>query len=344
VVFSDLCPLYRQLRESWRIILQKLMSHRAQPAGPTVSVIMRSFNHAGYISHAIDSVLNQTITDLELIIVDDASRDRSQEIIRAIGNRDNRIKTILHSSNRGMAAGMNEGMAASTGKFIAFIDSDDIWERDKLEKQLEYLNRQTDCAAVWTEGRIINEQGVPTGETFTDIRWGKKRQKNGDLLHELVNGNFILLSSFLGKAKAVKAHPFWTELRYFNDWAFHFEMSLKHRYAFIPEPLTRYRVHAQSTQQDANGYRNDWIKTHALFLRKFARQLSTCQRSYLYFKMGELSREKGCWFRSCRYMLTAYRVDRSNSDALYCLSTTIKSRFPVLYRIARILMRRGASS
>ena len=155
---------------------------------PLVSVIMPSYNHERYISEAIESVLNQTFTDFEFIIIDDASKDKSKELIKAYEEQDSRIRAFFHKENKGIARTMNECLEESKGNFIAFFASDDVWVKEKLEKQLEVLNKNEDFI-VWSEGELIDAQGNPTGETFTQMHNAFKRIKSGDIFEELLKDN-----------------------------------------------------------------------------------------------------------------------------------------------------------
>lgn len=102
-----------------------------------VSVVIPTYNRANVLPRAINSVLNQTFTDFELIIVDDHSEEDITSIVDTFD--DNRVKIIRHSSNRGGAAARNTGIEEASGKYIAFLDSDDKWDKRKLEKQLRIL-------------------------------------------------------------------------------------------------------------------------------------------------------------------------------------------------------------
>ena len=107
---------------------------------PTVSVILPTYNRAEIVKRSILSVLNQTYKDFELIIIDDASTDKTRMIVEELG--DTRIKYLRNRQNLGPAASRNIGIKASRGIFIAFQDSDDEWRPDKLKKQVETLEKE----------------------------------------------------------------------------------------------------------------------------------------------------------------------------------------------------------
>ncbi|MGZ4848872.1 MAG: glycosyltransferase family 2 protein, partial [Halobacteriota archaeon] len=125
---------------------------------PQVSVLMKSYNHERFIAEAIESVLRQSFDDFELLIVDDASTDRSHEIIEGYRNEDSRIRTLFHTENLGITPVVNDGIDASKGTFIAQIDSDDVWREDKLQKQMDVL-ASNENLLVWSEGEIIDRNG-----------------------------------------------------------------------------------------------------------------------------------------------------------------------------------------
>ncbi len=104
---------------------------------PTVSVIIPTYNRAHLLGRAIESVLDQTYQDFEIIVVDDASADETEEVVKSFG--DDRINHIRHQKNKGGSAARNTGIKAARGEFIAFLDSDDEWVPKKLEKEIDRL-------------------------------------------------------------------------------------------------------------------------------------------------------------------------------------------------------------
>lgn len=133
---------------------------------PRVSVILTTYNRAELVGRAIQSVLDQTLRDFELIVVDDASEDDTADIIE--GFDDPRITYIRHDENRGGAAARNTGIKEASGEYIAFLDSDDKWLEDKLEKQVEALrNRPDNWGAIYC--LHYNESGEVIGTTHEGV-------------------------------------------------------------------------------------------------------------------------------------------------------------------------------
>ena len=100
-----------------------------------VSVVMPAYNAAPFIGSAVESVLRQTYADLELVVVDDASKDKTASVLRGL-HADARLRVLRHETNGGVARARNTALEASRGQYIAFLDADDLWEPDKLRKQI----------------------------------------------------------------------------------------------------------------------------------------------------------------------------------------------------------------
>lgn len=127
-----------------------------------VSIVIPVYNAEKYVEETILCVLNQTYKEWELLLVDDGSTDRSGAIIDAYANKDSRIKAI-HVKNGSAAKARNTGTEHASGRFLAFLDADDLWEKEKLEKELSFL-RQKDAAFVFTGYEFADGLGKGTGK------------------------------------------------------------------------------------------------------------------------------------------------------------------------------------
>ena len=123
-----------------------------------VSIVMPAYNAEAYIALAIDSVLRQTWQNFELIIMDDGSQDETPNLIRQYASQDKRIRPVFNAKNLGVAESRNRGLRLSQGDYIAFLDSDDIWRPQKLEKQLQ-LAQTTGAAILYSSYALIDEKG-----------------------------------------------------------------------------------------------------------------------------------------------------------------------------------------
>lgn len=125
-----------------------------------VSIIMPAYNAEQSIGAAIQSVCGQTFSDWELIVVDDASIDKTAEIVQEISAKDKRVLLFIIPHNVGVAAARNHGLSLCTGEYVAFLDSDDIWHKDKLQRQLVALT-QTNADLCFTAYNIVRQSGTP---------------------------------------------------------------------------------------------------------------------------------------------------------------------------------------
>lgn len=132
------------------------------------SVVIPSYNHEQFISESIESVLGQSVDDLELIIVDDASTDASRQIIESYTSRDPRIKVFLHETNMGVARTLNDGIEMATGRFICFLSSGDVWVEDKLRKQHAIFKHDENLVVV-SDAEVMDSQGRLFGKKASEL-------------------------------------------------------------------------------------------------------------------------------------------------------------------------------
>lgn len=199
------------------------------------SVIMPLYNSEKYIKEAVLSVLEQTYKNLELIIIDDCSTDDSKKIVNKLSLVDKRIKTVFLTENKGCADARNIGLTMSQGQYVAFIDSDDIWEKEKLEKQINVLeNNNVDIS--FTAYKIINENKV-----LIKNRAIKKEIKYTDLLKE----NSVAFSTVICKKNKLSKIQFKKEW-FHEDYVFLLDLlKNKCRAQGANTILVSYRLHSQ---------------------------------------------------------------------------------------------------
>jgi teichuronic acid biosynthesis glycosyltransferase TuaG len=123
-----------------------------------VSIITPSYNSSKFIVECVDSVISQTFQNWEMIIIDDCSKDNSRDVISNFSEKDKRLKSIFLEENVGAAEARNIAIKQAKGKYIAFLDSDDIWIKDKLEKQITFMN-DNNIAFSFTSYQPISEDG-----------------------------------------------------------------------------------------------------------------------------------------------------------------------------------------
>ena len=198
---------------------------------PRVSVVIPTYNRAVGVQKAIESVLAQTITNFEVIVVDDGSSDDTGKVLREVFG--DRIRYYVQT-NQGASVARNTGIDQALGEWIAFLDSDDLWEKDKLERQLKALERfGPQCGGCYTDTRFFNN---PETRTMFQMAEESYRHEgtmgvNAEALRLLVRpggaGMVICLSSFMVRADiARKAGGFDPVLLYSQDSDFMFRLAM----------------------------------------------------------------------------------------------------------------------
>ena len=219
---------------------------------PLVSVVIPAYNHEKYIGAAVESVLNQTCADLELIVIDDGSTDATGEIVRSY--TDSRM-SYTFQENQDAFNTINRGMGMARGQFIAILNSDDVYALDRLERLLA-VHYETDAQCLFTDVIPISDTGVE----FLDpaFGWNIWHAKNreyyrtcGNLYQAFLKGNFMVTTSnlFMTAAAQKKVGNF-CSLRYLHDYDFIFRMMLAHpgKVKYLSEEkLMYYRIHPGNT-------------------------------------------------------------------------------------------------
>jgi glycosyltransferase involved in cell wall biosynthesis len=300
---------------------------------PLVSVAIPSYNHEKYISEAIESVLNQTFTDLELIIIDDASHDKSPEIIEYYQKRDNRIRAFFHEQNLGTAKTLNDIIEKARGKYIAFFASDDVWFKDKLQEQIKILDKN-DNLVIWNEGLIINEEGNSQEILINQMNIHKKLKKSGDIFKELIiKSNFIFATSVIVKKDFLTDVRFNEKLRYFNDYKFALDLAANHEYYFITNPLSCYRIHGKNTiNSDEVGWNLDRAVCNLEILNDYGDNLSN------YIKNFILLDTSLAYYKSCEKNKALNNIKNAvlSKPLQYNLIYLLLASIPLITRIIKI--------
>ena len=199
---------------------------------PKVSIILPTYNRAHIIEKAIQSVLNQTYQDFEIIIIDDGSKDDTKKIIRGFQEKDNRIKYIRFEENKGAAAARNAGIKMSKGEYITFQDSDDEWVIDKLEKQMKVIETSSENIVIYCGFWRID------GDEKTYIPDINISNREGNIHKELLKGNFVDTPSILlPKKNLEKIGMFDENLLRLQDWDLSIRLSKYYNFKLIDEPL-----------------------------------------------------------------------------------------------------------
>ncbi|MEM7760561.1 MAG: glycosyltransferase [Cyanobacteria bacterium P01_A01_bin.40] len=246
---------------------------------PTISVIIPAYNAERTILETINSVRQQTIEDLEIIVINDGSHDRSLELLATV--TDARLK-VYSFPNAGLPTARNRGIARATGDYISFIDADDLWTTDKLEKQLAALqaNPDADVAYSWI-AVMLEARSDPTQISFFP---GKKISFKGNVYRQLLISNFIANgSNILVTSSAVQSiDGFDPQFKSCEDWDYYLRLASQFRFVVVPEYQILYR-------KSANSMTSNGLKIEQEGLKVINQVFQTVPRSLQHLKQRSIA-------------------------------------------------------
>lgn len=219
---------------------------------PLVSVIIAVHNGEHTIAETIQSVLNQTISDIELIIINDGSTDNTLDIIHNF--QDSRIS--VHSiSNSGPSVARNKGIEVARCKYLSFIDADDLWINNKLEKQLDIIQQLPEVEIVYCWTMFIDENGVILHPL-------KPLKFEGDVYENILVNNFIGSGSniLVSKEALQLVGKFDATLTYAEEWDLLIRLSKKYKFSLVKEYLVYYRQYTNSLSSNIDNLEKGTIK------------------------------------------------------------------------------------
>lgn len=217
----------------------------SQEALPTVSIVMAAYNAGAYIEQAIASIIAQTYSNFEILIVNDGSTDNTDAVVEKF-HSDRRVRYI-RQANAGQTAAKNKGIKESQGTFIAFCDADDFWHPEKLAKQLLKFDDER-VGVVYSDIQSVNSSGehIKTNEVLAG--------KAGDLLNELLFYNFIPFGTAIIRSSCLAQNGGFNEqYRMGIDWDLWLRISVNWHFAFVPEKLYFYREWEGQMSRNYNG-------------------------------------------------------------------------------------------
>jgi glycosyltransferase involved in cell wall biosynthesis len=210
---------------------------------PVISVLMPAFNVEKYIAAAIESILNQTFANFELIILDDGSSDGTAKIIDSYS--DIRIKKVFLSKNQGLVSARNSLVSMAQGKYVAFLDSDDIASSQRLEEQLQYL-QSNNLDLCGTDHWVLHQK---TGK----IKRSKQRHSDADIRAMISVCSPLCNPSVMGRTEVFKKTPYLPGNDGAEDYAMWVNLALEGcTFGNVPNNLITYRVHANQISQVQN--------------------------------------------------------------------------------------------
>lgn len=220
-----------------------------------MTAIALCYNHERFVRDCLEGIRAQSYQKFELIIADDRSSDGSVEVIqRWIANNSHvDVTFIRHHENRGLCRTLNEALRLARGDYISMIATDDIWEPDKLARQVAEMERlPSDVGVVYTDASMIDVDGRFLPKRFIETYRDIEHPPEGNLYEILWSGNFIPGMTTLIRRSVFEKVGFYDEELFYEDWEMWIRMSSRFNFRFLPVPLARYRVVPTSMSRTAN--------------------------------------------------------------------------------------------
>jgi len=229
-------------------------------ANPLVSIALCTYNGEQYLAEQLDSIISQTYQNLEIVVVDDSSSDRTAAIVKDYAGRDSRISYFINENNLGFNRNFEKALSLTSGDFIAISDQDDIWLPDKVNALLKNIDNNW---LIFSNSSYIGN--AAEGEMLKDF--SLPGNYKGIVLHNYVTGHTTLLRrELLGFALPIPAVGYY-------DWWLGFIAAYHHKIAYLPQALTLHRIHTASVMQkvaNEDNVRQQGFEITACMLSEFA--------------------------------------------------------------------------
>ncbi|OGW85168.1 MAG: hypothetical protein A3C35_07185 [Omnitrophica bacterium RIFCSPHIGHO2_02_FULL_46_11] len=241
---------------------------------PKVSVLIPAYNMASYLSEAIESVFRQTFKDFELIVIDDGSTDNTREIVSRFKNH--RID-YYYQDNQGRAAARNTGLHLAKGQYVAFLDADDVWNPDRLDRGVAALDSTPELGLVHGEVEVIDEKGTQDLKRTAQIRkyYQAERKKGSGHLRLLDKCAIFSSAILLRREYAVQVGDYDTAFPIYEDYDWYLRFSFCYPIGLINgPPIAKHRLHSE------NSFSGFDSKQHAeIYIRILEKQLAQVWKS-----------------------------------------------------------------
>lgn len=234
---------------------------------PLVSVICLCYNHKPFLREAMESVVRQTYANLQVILVDDASSDGSEQLIQQLASEHKQIHTILLPTNLGNCEAFNVGLAHAKGEFIIDFATDDVMLPDRIAKQVDFfLERDFKTGVVFTDAIYIDEFSKPFRKHFEYLKAKKllNRIPSGDVFRDVLTTFFICSPTMMIRREVLAALNGYDELLAYEDFDFWVRASRLYEFAFLDEALTL--VRKSSGSMSAGWYKKGDLQLHSTYL------------------------------------------------------------------------------
>ncbi|MGE3466278.1 MAG: glycosyltransferase family 2 protein [Pyrinomonadaceae bacterium] len=219
---------------------------------PLISVIIPNYNYAKYIAKTVQSALDQTYPCVEVIVVDDESKDDSLAVLDQFSGR----IEVVAQANQGVSAARNNGVAASSGEFVAFLDADDLWSPEKLERQMAVIDADREVGLVHCWMTYIDPQDRPMGQMAD----GTEGWIANDIMR--FDGGGVIgagSTSLIPRSVFDEVGGFDTRMSTAADWDISYRIAARHKIGIVNAPLVQYRIHNSNMHGNVAAMEHDMV-------------------------------------------------------------------------------------
>jgi glycosyltransferase involved in cell wall biosynthesis len=301
---------------------------RLREGNKLVSVVIPTYNRAELVERAVHSALSQTYSNLEVIIVDDASTDDSGDRIKTLQNIDQRVRYFRHDRNRGAQAARNTGISAAKGGYIAFLDSDDEWLPQKLSLQMALFSQEIVSPGVIYCGlQEVSPDGRMSKQFLPEFR---------GYIYPQALSNWVAGTDTVVVRREIleKIHGFDEKVRAYQEWDLCIRLAQECEFDFVPDCLTLYHQHtapsiSKDFLRDANGY----LSLVDTYRKEILRECGGRALSAHYLQTGRLFVRADQFDQARTYFLKSIRNDPLNFKAMIHFGVSMFGKD--IYRLLR---------
>jgi len=263
---------------------------KSQLFEPKVSVIIPLYNGSRFITEAVESVLNQTYQEFELIIVDDGSTDNSKEIVRKYVT-DRRVRLIEHSCNKGIPKTKNTGLTIAKGKYIAFLDQDDIWTQSKLELQLGRFESESKDIGVVCTGMVFTDNEMKSKRIFRGFDDRNQKELLKNLYLSSINSSSIMM---IKQKCFLRVGTFNENLVGWDDYEMLMRIAAQFQVKYVRRSLVKKRIHPRNVQRlPAVRSEAEKVFKHVLALHPFLKKYKNLREARKFYNESIKLLEEG---------------------------------------------------
>ncbi len=310
---------------------------------PRVSVVMPVFNVERYVREAVESVLQQSETNLELIVVDDGSTDQTSAIVQMLAKQDPRVRVFRQQNSGRPSIARNRGIRMARGELIGFLDGDDIYLKERIAKAVAIFDRYSDVDVVFHDIKRLTQNGeILAGTYLTEFKFtpgtvycltplGERTYRGNDRFYSYVSSVFspFLMPAIMVRRSRLECEPYWfrEDLYCGEDIDLWFRLVKDNRVVYIDEVLSAYRYRPDSTTQNKEEFYRGTLEAHRNNLARAEAILTSDERDRYRRRIAE------------RYQHLAYlylgRAEPGKARCCYSESWSIKRDFRIILRLLR---------